>query len=97
MKSFEQCRGESSVKDNPYLLHLQGQNNQVLDPILPHQNKFYNSYFLGAHYINDKSYDHDDGRVTFNAIFEGIFVKSISSIRKGSEIYIEYNKFQLPS
>ena len=95
VKSFEQCRQESAKKENPYLLHLQGQNNKVLDPILPQQNKFYNSYFLAAHYINDKSFDNDDGRVRFNAIFEGIFVKSISAIRKGSEIYIKYDKFQL--
>ena len=61
----------------------------MLDPILHNKNKYYNSYFLGAHYINDKSYDNNDKRVKFNAIFEGIFVKAIHPIRKGSEIYIK--------
>jgi hypothetical protein len=85
--------GEMKRK-NPYLYLLRGYSPKtVLDPT---QNK--NTHLLlGAHYMNDKNFgvdlteDHSKhGRTNYNAKFEGIFVKVIRFIRKGSEIIIDY-------
>ena len=83
--------------NNPYRLELRlGQNpNPYLDPVFPTKNRFHESHLLGAHIVNDKSLGNDakasDGRIRYNAKFEGIFLLAICEIRKGSEIFVNYN------
>jgi hypothetical protein len=93
VRSYEECK----KKENGFLFKLRGEKQKVLDPILHKKNKLHNTLFLGAHYINDKSFENENGRINYNAQFDGIFVRTIVDIRKGSEIYINYNKFNFPS
>ena len=83
----------------------------VLDPIVGVNDVFHNNFFFGAHLINDKSEGRlptkvkpgkykpvkNDGRVKFNAEFADIGVITKNLIRKNSEIFIEYNRGEIPN
>ena len=75
---------------NPYLVSLK--KDYLLNPIFKEGDSCYESKFLGAHFINDCHFKNiSDGRKHYNAVLEGILVKSIVAIRKGQEIFINYN------
>lgn len=89
---------QDKQRNNPYRFELRGEGkkqNKILDPIFHKKNNLHGSLFLGAHFINDKCLGNDskacDGRIHYNAKFEGIFVVSTCEIRKGSEIFVSYN------
>jgi len=76
-------------------LRLGHKPNPILDPVFPTQNCFHGSHLLGAHYANDKCLGTDakasDKRIRYNSTFEGIFLVATCEIRKGSEVFVDYN------